>query len=406
MISRRSMFQSSLASVVCLASSFRAGRAAATNAPGITDNEIKIGQTMAYSGPASAYGLIGRSEAAYFQMVNENGGVNGRKINFISLDDGYSAPKTVEQTRRLVEQDGVAFIFGSFGGFTNLAIRQYLNDNKVPHLFLATAADLINDPAHYPWTIGLNAAIATEAHIYAKYILATKPSAKIGVLYQNDALGKAFVTGAREGVGVINAAMIVKEVSYEVSDPTIDSQIISLQASGADTLIIGATARAAAQAIRKTSDLGWSVERFLFNGASSVVGTLRPAGLEKSKGVVTATFGKDPNDPRWKDDPGIKEWQDFAVKRLAAKDFKDVIGLYGYSAAVLIAQVLEQCGDDLSRDNIMRQALNIKDFVSAGALPGATLNTSPTNYFPIRQLQLSRFNGDSWELFGGLLNDE
>ena len=361
---------------------------------------------MPYSGPASAYSLIGRAEVAYFQMLNETGGVNGRKITFISLDDGYSAPKTVEQTRRLVEQEGVAFIFGSFGGFTNLAIRQYLNDSKIPHLFLATAADLVADPAHYPWTIGLNAAISTEAHIYAKYILSTNPNARIGVLYQNDALGKGFVKGAREGLGAANASMIVKEVSYEVSDPTVDSQIISLQGSGADTLIIGATAKGAAQAIRKAYDLGWSPERFLFNGASSIVGTLKPAGLEKSKGVVTATFGKDPNDLRWKDDPGIREWQEFAARRLGPGDGKDVIGLYGYAAATLITQVLRQCGDDLSRDNIMRQALNVKDFASAGALPGARLNTSPTNYFPIRQLKLSRFNGESWELFGELLSEE
>jgi branched-chain amino acid transport system substrate-binding protein len=338
-------------------------------------------------------------------MINEQGGVNGRKLTLISLDDGYNAPKTVEQTRRLVEQEGVAFIFGQFGGFAALAVRQYLNDNKIPQLFGATAADIVGDPEKYPWTIGLNPAIATEAHIYAKYILATKPTAKIGVLYQNDALGKGFVTGIREGVGASNASMIVKEVSYEVSEPTVDSQIISLQGSGADTLVIGATNKAAAQAIRKASDLGWSPDRFLFNGASSIVGTLKPAGLEKSKGVITATYGKDPNDPRWKDDPGIKQWQDFASKYLDTADFTDVVGLYGFTAGLLITQVLKQCGDDLSRENIMRQALNIKGFAGPGGLPGATIDTSPSNYFPIRQLWLSRFNGESWELFGSLMSD-
>jgi ABC-type branched-subunit amino acid transport system substrate-binding protein len=403
MISRRSLLRSAAAAVGYFASGFQVARA--VNAPGITDTEIKFGQTMPYSGPASAYGLVGRAEAACFQMINEQGGVNGRKLRFLSLDDGYSAPKTVEQTRRLIEQERVAFIFGSLGGFTNLAIRQYLNDNKVPHLFLSVAADIVADPVRYPWTIGLNPAISTEAHIYAKYILATKPNAKIGVLYQNDALGKGFVTGMREGLGADEASMIVKEVSYEVSDPTVDSQIISLQGSGADTLIIGATSKAAAQALRKAYDLRWSPDRFLFNGASSIAGTLKPAGLEKSKGVITGGYAKDQNDQRWKDDPGIKQWQSFAAKYLAAADFRDSSGLYGFTAALLMVQVLRQCGDDLSRENIMREALNIKGFVGPGALPGATINTSPTNYFPIRELQLARFNGASWELFGELLSD-
>jgi len=401
MISRRIFLQ--FASAASLALGSRTAHAA--NAPGVTDTEIKIGQTMPYSGPGSSYGLLGRAEAACFQMINEQGGVNGRKLTLVSLDDAYSAPKTVEQTRRLIEQEQVAFIFGQFGGFTGLAVRQYLNDNKIPQLFGATAADIVGDPERYPWTIGLNPAISTEAHIYAKYILANNPNGKIAVLYQNDALGKGFVTGMHEGVGAANAPMIVKEASYELSDPTVDSQIITLQGSGADTLIIGATNKAAAQAIRKAADLGWSPDRFLFNGASSIVGTLKPAGLEKSKGVITANYGKDPNDPRWKDDPGIKQWQAFASKYLNAADFTNVIGLYGFTAGLLIAQVLKQCGDDLSRENIMRQALNIKGFAGPGGLPGATIDTSPSNYFPIRQLWLSRFNGESWELFGNLLSD-
>jgi ABC-type branched-subunit amino acid transport system substrate-binding protein len=401
MATRRSFLQSGAAVAAAMVWGGRAARAA--NAPGITDTEIKIGQTMPYSGPASAYGVIGKTEAIYFKMINDAGGVNGRKINLISLDDGYSPPKTVEQTRRLIEQEGVAFIWQTLGGFTNLAIRPYLNDNKIPHLFGAAAADLLGDPEHFPWTIGSNPAIVTEAHIYAKYILATKPDAKIGILYQNDALGKGFVTGMREGLGPDRSAMIVKEVSYEVSDPTVDSQVATLQGAGVDALIIGATPKAAAQTIRKAYDSGWMPERYLFNGASSIVATLKPAGLDKSKGVITAAYGKDPNDPRWKDDPGVKEWAGFATQYLDPTDLANNGAVYGWSSAIALVQVLKQCGDDLSRENIMRQALNIKDLHTPMMLPGATINTSPDNYFPLRQLQLSRFNGENWELFGELL---
>jgi branched-chain amino acid transport system substrate-binding protein len=403
MITRRVLLQSAAAAAAYSARG--SWTAHAENAPGVTDTEIKIGQTMPYSGPASGYGLIGRAETAYFKMINDQGGINGRKITFISLDDAYSPTNTVEQTRRLIEQERVALIFGSFGGFTSLAVRQYLNDNKIPQLFLTSAADIVGDPEHYPWTIGLNPAISSEVHVYAKYILATKPNAKIGVLYQHDGVFKIFVAAMREGLGAENASMIVGEASYELSEPTIDSQIISLQGSGADTLIIGATAKAAAQAIRKAYDLGWSPDRFLFNGASGIVTTLKPAGLEKSKGVMTAAYRKDPNDPRWKDDPGVQQWKAFAANNLSATDAKDDAGLYGMSAAMLMVQVLKQCGADLSHDNIMRQALNIKGFVTPNALPSASINTSPTNYFPIRQLQLARFNGESWELFGELMSD-
>jgi branched-chain amino acid transport system substrate-binding protein len=379
--------------------------ASASGAPGVTDNEIKIGQTMPYSGPASSFSVIGRAEAAYFRMINEQGGINGRKITLISLDDGYSPPKTVEQTRRLVEQEGVAFIFGSLGGATNLAVRQYLNDNKIPQLGLATAADLVDDIENFPWTVGANPAIATEAHIYTKYILTTNPSARIAILFQNDAFGKAFVKGVQETLGSGQTGTLVKTASYEVSDPTVDPQIISLQASGADMLILGATPKAAAQAIRKTYDMGWSPERFLFNGSSSVITTLKPAGLEKSKGVITAAFGKDPSDPRWKDDPGVQEWAAFAQKYLSANDVQDAAGATGYQGAMLMAQILKQCGDDLSRDNILRQALNVRNWRGPITLPGAAVNTSPTDYLPLHQMQLARFNGTSWELFGDLLSD-
>jgi len=403
MITRRFLLQSTAAAAAYSAPGFRAARA--ENPPGVTDTEIKIGQTMPYSGPASAWGVIGRAELAYFKMINEQGGVNGRRINLVSLDDAYTPSNTVEQTRRLIEQEQVAFIFGSLGGYTNLAVRKYLNDSKIPQLFLSVAADIVGNPEHYPWTIGLNPAISSEVHIYAKYILATKPKAKIGVLYQHDGAFKIFVAAMREGVGAANASMIVGEASYELSEPTVDSQIISLQGSGADTLIIGANPKAAAQAIRKAYDLGWSPDRFLFNGSAGIIATLKPAGLEKSKGIVTAAYGKDPNDPRWKDDPGMKQWEVFAAKYLSAADSKDSLAFYGLNAALVMIEVLKQCGDDLSRGNIMRQALNLKDFVTPGSLPGASINTSPTNYLPRRQLHLARFNGENWELFGELLSD-
>jgi branched-chain amino acid transport system substrate-binding protein len=400
MISRRDLLQSGAAMLVLAGSGARA-----QTAPSVTADEIKIGQTMPYSGPASAYGVIGRAEAAYFKMINEQGGVNGRKITLISLDDGYSAPKTVEQTRRLVEQEGVAFIWGSLGGFTTVAVRQYLNNLKIPQLAAATSADLVDDPAKYPWTMGANPAISTEAHIYAKYVLSTKPDAKIGVLYQNDVLGRGFVNGVKDILGDAHGSMLVKAASYETTDPTVDSQIISLQSSGADVLIIGATPKAAAQAIRKAYDLGWSPDRFLFNGSSSISATLKPAGLEKAKGVITAAYGKDPNDRRWADDAGMQEWYAFAAKYLGANDAKDANAMYGFATAWTMAAVLKQCGDDLSRENVLKQSLNVRNLHGPVMLPGATINTSPENYFPLRQLQLSRFNGENWELFGDLLSD-
>jgi branched-chain amino acid transport system substrate-binding protein len=403
MISRRIFLQTSLSSTVCLGLGASASRAG--NAPGVSDTEIKIGQTMPYSGAGSAYALIGRAEAAYFKMINDKGGVNGRKVLFISVDDSYSPPKKVEMTRRLIEQDQVALIFGMFGGVTNLAVRPYLNENKVPQLFGATAADLVDDPQHYPWTMGLNPAIASEAHVYAKHILATRPEAKIAVLFQNDALGKAFVSGMREALGAEHAAMLVGEASYEVSEPTVDSQIVSLQSSGADTLIIGATAKAAAQAIRKAFDLGWSPERYLFNGSASIEGTLKPAGLEKAKGVITSTYGKDPSDARWKDDSGYKQWAEFVEKYMSPADLRSAFALYGFNAASLMTQVLTQCGNDLSRENILLQATNIRDFEFPMGLPGARVNTSPDNYFPIRQMWLMRFNGSGWDWFGDLISD-
>ena len=403
MLSRRIFLQSSAASAACLSSGVWPAWAA--NAPGVTDAEIKIGQTMPYSGPASAYGVIGRTEAAFIQMINDAGGINGRKLNLISLDDGYSPPKSVEQTRRLVEQEQVAFIFGSVGTPTNVAIRSYLNDNKVPHLFVGSGASMFSDPQHYPWTIGFNPSYRSEGRVFAKHILGKKPDAKIAVLYQNDDLGRDYLAGVREGLGADHAAMLVKEASYEVSDPTVDSQVVSLQGSGADTLIIGANNKAGAQAIRKVYDLGWMPERYLGSTAASITSVLMPAGIEKSKGVITNYWGKDPADLRWKDAPDYKEWAAFVAKYMTPTELINSNAVYGFAAASLMAYVLKQCGDDLSRENVMRQATNIKDYVGPMGLPGAKVNTSPDDYRVTRQLQLARFNGVSWEWFGEMLTD-
>jgi branched-chain amino acid transport system substrate-binding protein len=400
MITRRTFLQSGAAAA---ALAVGAGSARAENAPGVTDTEIKIGQTMPYSGPASAYGVIGRTEAAYFNMINEQGGINGRKINLISLDDAYSPPKTVEQVRRLVEEEKVAFLFQTLGTPPNTAIRPYCNDNKVPQLFVATGAAKWDDPQHFPWTMGYNPSYETEARIYAQHILATKPNGKIGVLYANDDFGKDYLIGLKDGLGADHVGMIVKEVSYENSEPTVDSQVVTLQGSGADILLIAATPKFAAQAIRKSYDLGWGAVRYLSNVSPSIATVLKPAGLDKSKGLITAYYGKDPTDSRWKDDPDLKAWQAFCAKHMSEKEFIDANAAYGFGAAATMVQVLKQCGNDLSRDNVMKEAASLKDFVAPMLLPGMKINTSPTNYDPIRQMQLATFNGQSWELFGELL---
>ena len=401
MITRRFLLQSAAAAAAYSAQGFRPARA--ENAPGVTDTEIKIGQTMPYSGPLSAFGVIGRTEAAYFRMINEQGGVNGRKINLISVDDAYSPPKTVEQARRLVESEKVAFLFSTLGTPTNAAVHQFLNDNKVPTLFVATGASMFADPQDFPWTMGWQPNYQTEAHIYAKHILATKPDAKIAVLYQNDAFGKDYLIGLKYVLGPDHAGMIVKEASYEVSEPTVDSQVVTLQGSGAGVFLIAASPKFAAQAIRKSYDLSWNAVRYLTNVSQSIVTVLKPAGLEKSKGLITATFGKDVNDPRWKDDPGVKTWRQFTDKSLSPIEFADAGN--GFGQAATMVQVLKQCGNDLSRDNIMRQAANLNDLELPLLLPGIRINTSPTNYSPIRQMQLATFTGESWELFGDVLTD-
>src|SRR5882672_1754412 len=328
---------------------------------GATDTEIKIGHTNPYSGPASAYGTIGRSEAAYFKMINDQGGINGRTINFISLDDAYSPPKTVEQVRRLVEQEEVLIIFQSLGTPSNTAIQKYMNAKKVPQLFVATGATKWGDPQNFPWTMGWQPNYQTEAHLYAKYLLKNKPTARIAVLYQNDDYGKDYLKGLQEGFGSQAGKMIVKEVSYEVTDPTVESQIVTLQASGADTLFIFATPKFAAQAIRKTYDVGWKALVFVNNVSSSVAAVLEPAGLEKSAGVVTVLYFKDPNDPQWANDPAMKSWQEWIKKYYPDGNPADGLNVFGYLAAQTMVQVLKQCGDELTRENIMRQAANLKD---------------------------------------------
>ena len=402
MISRRRLLQTTAVSAAALAA--RGLPAWAANAPGVTDKEIKIGQTMPYSGNASAYGSIGKAELAYFKMINEQGGINGRKLNLISLDDGYSPPKTVELVRRLVEQEEVAFVFQTLGTPSNSAIHQYCNDEKVPQLFVATGATKWNDPKGHPWTMGWQPNYQTEARIYAKHILSTKPNAKVSVLYQNDDFGKDYVIGLKAGLGDKYDKMVVKELSYESSDPTVDSQIVTLQGSGADTHLTAAIPKYAAQAIRKAFDIGWKPTHYLTNVAISVGSVLEVAGLEKSTGIISADYRKDASDPRWKDDAGYKQWLAFMQKNMPDADLKDNNYPYGMMVAMTLVQVLKQCGNDLSRENIMKQAASLKDLELPMLLPGIKINTSATDFAPIKQMQLQRFNGKSWELFGDVLS--
>jgi ABC-type branched-subunit amino acid transport system substrate-binding protein len=374
----------------------------ADNAPGVTATEIKFGQTIALSGPASAYSVVGRAEAAYFRMINEQGGVNGRKLNFLDVDDAYSPPKTIEQTRRLVEQEGVAFLFNGVGTTVQLAVRPYLNAQKIPQLFSAFG---IVDPEHYPWTLPFFQLYATEAAIYAHYTLQTRPEAKVAILYQNDDLGRTYLKGFVDGLGPEHAGMIVKTASYEVSAPTVDSEVISLQASGADVLLIAASPKFAAQAIRKTADLGWKPTRYLAVVSSTIAGVLKPAGLENSRDLVTAIPSKDVTDPRWRDDPDVKAFAAFVDKYMTPADLTSNAAAYGYQSAALLVHVLGQCANDLSRENIMRQATHIQNLALPLGLPGVTINTSPTDYRMIRQYQLQRFDGEHWKLFGELLTD-
>ena len=395
--------------LICLAAAALAlpGFAAAQKKydPGASDTEIKIGQTMPYSGPASAYGTVGRAEAAYFQMINEQGGVNGRRLALISLDDGYSPPRTVEQIRRLVEEDGVLFIFQSLGTPTNTAIQKYLNARRVPQLFVATGATKWGDPQNFPWTMGWQPSYQSEGRIYAKYVLQHRPNAKIGVLYQNDDYGKDYVKGLKDGLGS-RASLIVKEVSYEVTDPSVDSQIVTLQASGVDTFYLVATPKFAAQAIRKSYDIGWRPLGLLNNVSTSVAAVLEPAGLEKSIGLITALYVKDPTDPQWQKDKSFRDWVEWMKKYYPQGDLTDIYNVLGYSVGQTLVQVLKQCGDDLTRENVMRQAANLKDFELPMLLPGIRINTGANDFYPIEQMQLARFDGKRWVLFGEVITGE
>jgi ABC-type branched-subunit amino acid transport system substrate-binding protein len=375
------------------------------NAPGVTDTEIKIGQTMPYSGPASAYAAIGRSEAGYFAMINERGGINGRKLNLISLDDGYSPPKTFEQTRKLVEQENVALIFSSLGTPTGVVVRKYLNEKKVPQLFQASGATFWGDYEHTPWSMGWQPNYQTEGAIYGQYLLKTKPDAKVAVLYQNDDAGRDYVAGFKAGLGEEAAKrMIIAVATYETTDPTLDSQIVTLQSSGADVLFDNTTPKFAAQAIRKIHDVGWKPLHFLMSVATSVSAVMEPAGFEKGQGIVTAAYLKDPNDPQWKDDKAYKDWLAFMGKYDPDGNLGDSFNVYGYSVAQTLVQVLTQCGNDLSRDNILKQAASL-DIELPMLLPGIKVHTSPSEYYPVQRMRLARFEGKQWVLFGGVIGE-
>ncbi len=376
------------------------GHGAARYDPGASDTEIKIGNTNPYSGPASAYGTIGKVIAAYFRKVNQEGGIKGRKITFISLDDGYSPPKTVEQVRRLVEQEEVLFLFQTLGTPSNTAIWKYLNDRKIPQLFVATGATKWGDPVGHPWTMGWQPNYQTEGKIYAHYVLKQVPDPKIGILYQNDDYGKDYVKGFKDGLGEAARKVIVAEQTYEITDPTVDSQIVNLKTSGANVFFNVTTPKFAAQAIRKVHEIGWKPLHLLNNVSASVGTVLKPAGLDASRDIITAIYGKDPTDPQWKNDPGFKEWLAFMQKYYPDGNVMDGANVYGYSVAQTLVHVLRQCGDDLTRANVMRQAANIKDLALSMALPGIKINTSPTDFYPIEQEQLARFNGEYWALFG------
>jgi len=378
--------------------------AAGQYGPGVSDTEIKIGNTMPYSGPASAYSAIGKAEAAYFAMINDQGGINGRKINFISRDDGYSPPKTVELVRQLVEEEHVLLLFNTLGTPPNSAIRGYLNDSKVPQLFVATGADKWNDPKHYPWTMGWQPSYRVEARIYARYILKNLPNAKIAVLYQNDDFGKDYLVGVREGLGDKADKMIVATQTYETTDPTVDSQIVALQGSGADVLLTAAIPKFAAQAIRKVYDIGWKPTHFLTNVSASVKAVLQPAGPEKGVGIISAGYLKEPTDPQWQDTPEYKEWLAWMKKYSTSGNVADVNKVSGYSFAQTLVAVLKASGDNLTRENVMKQAASIHNMTLPMLLPGITVSTSAEDFAPVKQMQLEKFDGTTWRLFGEVIS--
>jgi branched-chain amino acid transport system substrate-binding protein len=373
---------------------------------GATDTEIKIGNIMPYSGPASAYGVIGKTEAAYFNKINAEGGINGRKINFISQDDGYSPPKTVEQARKLVESDEVLLIFNSLGTPPNSAIQKYMNTKKVPQLFVATGATKWNDPKDFPWTMGWQPSYQSESQIYAKYILKNHPNAKIAILYQNDDYGKDYVKGLKDGLGDKAASMIVAEEAYEVTQPTIESSIVKLKTLGADVFFDVTTPKFAAQAIKKMGEIEWKPMHFLNNVSISIGAVMKPAGFENGQGIISSIYLKDPTDPQWKDDPAVKAWNVFLDKYYPEANRADASVMYAYIVAQGLVHVLKNCGDDLTRENVMKQAASMKDYEPAGLLPGVKVNTSATDFAPLSQLQLMRFKGEGWERFGEIISSD
>ena len=377
-------------------------RAAKKYGPGVTDTEIKLGNTGPYSGPASSYSSVPKAQVAFWKMINDQGGINGRKINFISYDDGYTPPKTVEMVRKLVEQDNVLAVASPLGTPTNSAIWHYMNQKKVPQLFVATGATKWDDPKNYPWTIGWQPNYQSEGRIYASYILKEKPNGKIGVLYQNDDFGKDYVKGVTDGLGS-KASMIAVKASYETTDPTVDSQIVSMKAAGCDVFVNTGIPKFAAQAIKKAVEIGWKPLHILSSIGQSVGATLKPAGLENAEGLISDFYLKDPSDPKWQSDAGFKAWVAFMDKYLPGADKSDGGYVAGHSLAATCAQVLKQCGDELTRENVMKQAANLHKFTVPMLLPGITANTSPTDFAPLKQVQMGKFTGGKWELFGPLL---
>jgi branched-chain amino acid transport system substrate-binding protein len=373
--------------------------------PGASDTEIKIGNISPYSGPASPYSAIAKAEAAYFRMINERGGINGRKINFISYDDAYSPPKTVEQARKLVESDEVLLLFANIGTPGNTAIQKYLNSRKVPQLLNMSGADKWADPAHFPWTMGFLPSYRAEAKIYAQHILANEPSAKIGVLYQNDDFGKEYVAGLREGLGHRAKDMIVAEIPYEATAPTIDSEIVRLKSAEPTVLLSFATSKFTAQAVKRIGELGWKVTHIVSQVSTSIAGVIKPAGYENAKGLLSSYYLKDPVDPKWKDDPAMVEWRTFMDRYLPDADKADSFYVGGYATSQVIVKILEQCGDNLTRDNVMKQAANL-DMDVKGLLPGIRVKTGPNDYRPVEQLQMMRFSGEQWELIGSVIASE
>ena len=372
---------------------------------GATDTEIKIGNIMPYSGPASAYGVIGKTEEAYFKMINTEGGVHGRKITFISYDDAYSPPKAVEQARKLVESDEVLLLFNPLGTPSNSAIQKYMNAKMVPQLFVATGATKWNDPKDFPWTMGWQPSYQSEAHIYAKFLLREKPGAKIGVLYQNDDFGKDYLKGLKDGLGA-KSGMIVAEESYETAEPSIDGHVVKLKAAGADVFISITTPKFAAQAIKKLAEIDWHPMHILSNVSASVGGVMEPAGFENSQGILSASYAKDASETQWDKDPGMKKFYAFLERYYPEGDKLNASTVYGYGVAQTLVKVLQICGDDLTRANVMKQAASLRDFEPDTLLPGIKINTSATDYAPIKQLQMMRFNGQKWELIGGIMSGE